>query len=87
MLVWVSISDFDAYGLKVGETAHLWLLWKSNQDDNEMVCNMRAGIQRYGQARGGGVWTHCIMSEGAQEKPGQQTDAGDTLDEFFRPIE
>lgn len=50
-----------------------------------MVCDMRARVQRYGQARRGGVWTHCIMSEGAQEQPGEQTDAGDTLDEFLRP--
>lgn len=43
-------------------------------------------IQRYGQAGGGGVWTHCIVSEGPQKQPGQQTDVRDTLDEFFRSM-
>lgn len=43
-------------------------------------------IQRYGQARRGGIWTHCIMSEGPEKQPGQQTDVGDALDELFRSI-
>lgn len=47
---------------------------------------MRPRIQRYGQAGGGGIWTHCVVSEGPQEEPGQQTDVGDTLDEFFRSV-
>lgn len=50
-----------------------------------MVCDMRARVEGYGQARRRGIWTHCVVSEGAQEQPGQQTDAGDTLDEFFWP--
>lgn len=51
-----------------------------------MVCNMGTCIQRYGQAGRGGVWTHRIMSEGPEKQPGQKTDVGDTLDEFFRSV-
>lgn len=43
-------------------------------------------IQRYGQTQRGGIGAHRVMSEGTQEQPGQQTDVGDTLDEFFRSI-
>lgn len=43
-------------------------------------------IQRNGQAGGGGVRTHGIVSEGPQKQPGQQTNVGDTLDEFFRSV-
>lgn len=51
-----------------------------------MVCNMGTCIQRNGQAGGGGVRTHGIVSEGPQKQPGQQTDVGDTLNEFFRSV-
>lgn len=51
-----------------------------------MVCNVGACIQRNGQAGRGGIWAHCIVSEGTQQKPGQQSDVGDTLDEFFRSV-
>lgn len=52
-----------------------------------MVRNVGTCIQRNGQAGGGGVRTHGIVSEGPQKQPGQQTDVGDTLDEFFRSVE
>lgn len=43
-------------------------------------------IQRYWQAGKGGIWTHCIMSEGTQKQPGEQPDVRHTLNEFFWSI-
>lgn len=51
-----------------------------------MVCNVGTCIQRYGEAGRGGIWTDCIMSKGTQKQPGQQSDMGDTLNEFFRSV-
>lgn len=62
------------------------MLWKSDQDDDEVVGDVGTCIQRNGQAGGGGARTHGVVREGPQQQPGQQPDVGDTLDEFFRTV-
>lgn len=51
-----------------------------------MICNVGAGVERNGHA-GGGALVQGAVCQGAQEKPGQLTNMGHALDEFFRPAE
>lgn len=64
----------------------LWLLWEANEDNNKMICDVWASIQRDGHA-GGGALVQGTMCQGAQKKPGQLTNVRHTLYEFFRPAE
>ena len=49
-----------------------------------MICNVGASIQRDGHA-GGGALVQGAVCQGAQKQPGQLTDVGHTLNEFFGP--
>lgn len=62
----------------------LGLFWEADEDDNKMICDVGASIQRDGHA-GGGALVQGAVCQGAQKKPGQLSDVGHALDEFFRP--
>jgi len=51
-----------------------------------MICDVGASIQRDGHA-GGGALVEGTVRQGAQKKPGQLTDVGYALNEFFWPKE
>lgn len=51
-----------------------------------MICDVGAGVQRDGHT-GGGALVQGTVCEGAQKEPGQLTNVGHTLDEFFWPAE
>lgn len=46
----------------------LGLLWEADEDDNEVVGDVGAGIQRNGHA-GGGALVQGIMGQRAQQQP------------------
>lgn len=51
-----------------------------------MVCNVGASVERDGHA-GGGALVQGTVRQGAQKKPGQLTNVGHALNEFFWPRE
>lgn len=64
----------------------LGLFWEADEDDDEMIRDVGAGIERDGHA-GGGALVQGAVCQGSQKEPGQLTDVGHTLDELLGPAE
>lgn len=62
----------------------LWLLREADQDDDQMVGDVGAGVQRDGHA-GGGALVQGAVGQRPQQQPGQLTDVGHALNEFLWP--
>lgn len=65
---------------------YLGLFWKADENYDEMVCDVRASVQRNGHT-GRGSLMQSTVRERAQQEPGELADVGHTFNKLFGPEE